>query len=362
MCIAPVYTPSRQLVGCRNCWQCRADRVNDLVGRCIAEQRVSDGTLAVTLTYRGDVPEAAVLKYRDVQLFLKRLRKAGYAVRYICAGEYGSAKGRAHWHIVLFFRGAVPEVPLERRTEWKHWPHGFSYFQEATPQGFRYLLKYALKDQSKDVAKRNLAMSKFPLPLGSEYFIDLALTHVDAGLAPQEPFYSFPDVKDGKGKAKRFFLKGKAREIFCDAFLDAYHAKHGVHYFARFYADDLLGRHQDERAKAQAEMSVEDWRRYLDDKNAALLTRLELRREAERKERLGKRHEVHYIVLPEQSLLVGFSDGSFEIKTGDNETWHVKDTEELKQTLAAKMPQALAGVRTLLSSGQTTQQNNSLRG
>jgi len=39
------------LMPCRKCWQCRDIRVDDLVGRCIAETNVSDQTLSVTLTY-----------------------------------------------------------------------------------------------------------------------------------------------------------------------------------------------------------------------------------------------------------------------------------------------------------------------
>lgn len=105
MCLSPVqikYTPGdyhgskdepfTQMVACRTCQLCRSNRVNDLVGRSFAEQCTASASYAVTLTYRGDGPETALLRYRDIQLFLKRLRKDGYTVRYICAGEYGSKK------------------------------------------------------------------------------------------------------------------------------------------------------------------------------------------------------------------------------------------------------------------------------
>ena len=79
-------------MACRNCRQCRKNRVNDLVGRCIAEQTRSKQTYAITLTYKGDGPGTAYLRYEDVQKFVKRLRSEGYTVRYIVADEYGSVK------------------------------------------------------------------------------------------------------------------------------------------------------------------------------------------------------------------------------------------------------------------------------
>lgn len=110
MCRTPNKLDDGTEVACRKCWQCKRNRVNDLVGRCIAESRYSAKTYAVTLTYANDAGVNAVtLVYKDVQDFLKRLRKR-YNVRYIVAGEYGTAKGRAHWHIILFFKDQYPEI------------------------------------------------------------------------------------------------------------------------------------------------------------------------------------------------------------------------------------------------------------
>ena len=110
MCITPNRLDDGTEVACRKCKLCKRNRVNDLVGRCIAESRYSKKTYAVTLTYANDAGVNAVtLVYKDVQDFMKRLRKR-YNVRYIVAGEYGTAKGRAHWHIILFFKDDYPEI------------------------------------------------------------------------------------------------------------------------------------------------------------------------------------------------------------------------------------------------------------
>src|SRR5690554_1488542 len=99
---------------CRTCNECISARKNDWVARAMAEKAVSGETIAIELTYRnsldGTLPDAAkAFKYRDVQLFLKRLRKAytdeyrqAGEIRYIVVGERGSKRKRVHWHMVIF--------------------------------------------------------------------------------------------------------------------------------------------------------------------------------------------------------------------------------------------------------------------
>ncbi len=249
MCVEPHNLGEGQIVSCRNCWQCRANRVNDLVGRCIAEQTSSAAAYAVTLTYAGTGPETAMLRYRDVQLFLKRLRRKGYCVRYICAGEFGTEKGRAHWHVILFFSvvwvhpktGAYGPAPMpvqgkgdwdlqfDRRYHWEPWDHGTVYVQrpENEYKSFAYAMKYAIKTQSEDGASRQLAMSKKP-PLGHEYFNALADQHIEQGLAPRDLVYSFSNVFDPKRRRRRFLIQGTSRQNYLNRFIERWHAVHGT--------------------------------------------------------------------------------------------------------------------------------------
>lgn len=60
----------------------------------------------------------ALLYYRDVQLWLKRLRKKifkdyGEKVRYYVIGEYGTESLRPHWHCLLFFESDSLAKELE---------------------------------------------------------------------------------------------------------------------------------------------------------------------------------------------------------------------------------------------------------
>jgi hypothetical protein len=217
-------------VGCKICWQCRKRKIADYVGRSIAESRFAKKTYAVTLTYGDDnlqeheLVHAVTLVYKDVQDFLKRLRKK-YQVRYIVTGEYGSAKGRAHWHIILFFKNKYPNVKTNKRVDWKYWDKGFSYFQETDWKGFEYCLKYILKGEKMRSADNHLAMSKKP-PLGHEFFQQLAKQYVEQALAPQTYFYKFGDVRDYKNREKSFMMTGKTRENFMETFVKEWEDKY----------------------------------------------------------------------------------------------------------------------------------------
>jgi len=225
MCIEPTMLDGFE-VSCRKCWQCRKRRVEDLVGRCIAESKFSKKAYACTLTYgKCAGVNAATLVYKDVQDFLKRLRKK-YSVRYIVAGEYGTKKNRAHWHIILFFNKQYPEVENNKRVNWELWPHGFTYFQEPDWKGFQYVLKYVLKDQDERVKTTHLAMSKKP-PLGDEYFKELAKQHVKEMVLPRSIYYKFRDVRNSRNKIKHFCMQGKTKEMFMRRIRWRWYKKYG---------------------------------------------------------------------------------------------------------------------------------------
>lgn len=258
MCITPNWIDTEKgsvLVACHKCWQCASNRINDYCGRAIAESHYSKKTLAITLTYGdGDTPEAAILTYSDVQKFMKRVRHYYGEVRYIVAGEYGGEKGRAHWHIILFFKGKYPNILepnllkksvlemnptgtvlektadmcLERKINNELWPHGYMFVEQPCYGAFRYILKYVMKEQEHGkTAVRNLGMSKQP-PLGHEYFRELASKHVEQGLAPRSFEYSFDDEYDDNGKRRGFFIQGKSRENYMQYFVDEWERVRGI--------------------------------------------------------------------------------------------------------------------------------------
>jgi hypothetical protein len=211
------------------------------VGRCIAEQKVNAKTVALTLTY-AETPcnfhKSAVLYYPDVQQMLKRLRRHysdmhnGARIRFLCAGEYGTKFGRAHWHIVLFFDNScecefcrLPPVEAEKQM-WRLWPWGYTYVQRPDPDGFRYVAKYVVKNEGDEVQTRNLQMSKKP-PLGHEYFMSRASKLAQEKLALSSWEYYFPDARYPDGNFIRFYLQGKTQENYFVEYWNEYVKKWG---------------------------------------------------------------------------------------------------------------------------------------
>lgn len=229
MCVSPANLPSGVSVPCRKCWQCRENRVNDWVGRCIAETETATASSSITLTYGGGMHErAAVLTYSDVQKYFKLLRRHGFPLRYFAVGEYGSVKGRSHWHLVVFWQDRVPPHDAEERFMEPHWPHGWSYWERPSAASIRYVCKYIQKDIAAAERQGHLAMSKKP-PLGAEYFERLARRYVEQGLAPQAPTYSFADVRDARDKPLQFYMHGVTRDNFCAAFLRQWRERNSGH-------------------------------------------------------------------------------------------------------------------------------------
>lgn len=218
MCVTPTTLDDGQRVACRHCWVCRSNRVNDVVGRCIAEAETSCSTVVVTLTYAGDVPQTAFLQYSDVQNFLKRLRKIT-PVRFLCVGEYGSLKGRAHWHMILFFSKDNPLEGYQYRSfiEWPTWGHGHVYLDAFHQRTARYVCKYMLKNQDDRTGQFRVSRSLVP-PLGRQFFDNLCDDYVQQGHVITSPVYSFPNVKDRHGKARQFHMTGATLSRFLDRY------------------------------------------------------------------------------------------------------------------------------------------------
>ena len=230
MCINPRRLPSGVEVPCRKCWQCEENRISDWVGRCIAESETAVATSSITLTYGGgDHERAAVLTYSDVQKWLKLLRWHKYPLRYLAVGEYGSAKGRAHWHVLAFWLDQVPPHDTAERFMERHWPHGWSHWEEPSPASIRYVCKYITKDARRQQQQGYLSMSKRP-PLGTDYFHRLAARYVAQGLAPQEGWFWFGHVLDQhQGTPVRFYMTPAVRDRFCQSFLDQWAERWGGH-------------------------------------------------------------------------------------------------------------------------------------
>lgn len=228
MCLNPTNLPNGLQVGCRQCWQCKANIVDDVVGRAIAETYSSTGAVAVTLTYgrdgegNKDHAKSGMLDMRDVQNYLKRWREDGYELRYVLAGEYGDDFGRAHWHLIIFWQGKVPELEMEKRYLHEKWNAGWSWFEPVHYNSARYALKYVMKEQEKG-EKGLHSYSTVPV-LGYTYFCKKAIQEAKEGLVPTSPFYTLPGVwKNAKQTTlRKFRLSNTSLDRYLEAYLNAW--------------------------------------------------------------------------------------------------------------------------------------------
>jgi len=124
----------------------------------------------LTLTYDEKhvrrAPGGLSLRFRDVQLYLKRLRKAKYYVKYICVGEYGGVTHRPHYHLIIWTD--APDTVLE--TEWKSSKDGSRlgsiHFGTLTIASVMYTMKYVIQPKQKEVDGLERTRAQFSRGIG----------------------------------------------------------------------------------------------------------------------------------------------------------------------------------------------------
>lgn len=227
-------------VPCDKCKLCIRNRIDDWVGRCLAEADVSQHVATISLTYAP--PEDwrdlshRVINPRHFQLFIKRLRKAGHKVRYFVAGEYGELQGRAHFHAILFFSDlkpkpegmAVPflnrrghaadpessprfcrEMPQDEMVHIREWPHGHVLVDwSCTEKSIKYVCEYFLLGKITGW----FSMSKKPA-LGAAWFARKAELNREYDVLPSSFEYLPPGGKPGK----KYLMTGATRRDYLNA-------------------------------------------------------------------------------------------------------------------------------------------------
>lgn len=130
---------------------------------------MQDENAFVTLTYDNNhLPENYSVSIREIQLFIKRLRKSlnpqtkntkhkNYKkIRYFAVGEYGSKTLRPHYHLIIFGFDFSDDRTLYRWTERNDrvyvsqrlaqcWPYGDHEIGSVTKASAGYVARYSLK-------------------------------------------------------------------------------------------------------------------------------------------------------------------------------------------------------------------------
>lgn len=152
-CISPIYVRKvAQFVPCGRCAFCTKKAIDAWCLRLAHELEVSSSAYFITLTYNDEhLPENQELSKRDLQLFIKRLRKREPGIRYFAVGEYGTNFQRPHYHAVIFNLSDLELVTLS----WKDQNGsdiGFTVGDKVTMGRIRYMVSYMALPQ--DVSHR----------------------------------------------------------------------------------------------------------------------------------------------------------------------------------------------------------------
>lgn len=170
--VAPADCYSLELP-CNKCIGCKLDRARSWSIRIMHEAQLYDSNLFVTLTYensrvgkgswRADW-RVLSLELRDLQLFMKRLRRRvkgvsqvvdtdgrkSWPIRFFAAGEYGSRSKRAHWHAILF-NARFPDQRRLMNGTWRSalceelWGQGNVVIGDVSGASAAYVAGYTLK-------------------------------------------------------------------------------------------------------------------------------------------------------------------------------------------------------------------------
>lgn len=114
------------------------------------------------------------LRFHDIQLFLKKLRKAKFYAKYVCVGEYGGETKRPHYHMLLWTDAPIvqvesfwsvhvhtPKVGLERL--------GTVHVGRLSMASAMYTLKYIINPKILVYGKREKVRAQFSKGLGLAY-------------------------------------------------------------------------------------------------------------------------------------------------------------------------------------------------
>ena len=162
----PSSDPLFITVPCGKCDVCQSSQRNDWFVRCYYEylqcKREGYNTYFYTLTYAPEhLPRynsVNVFRKRDVQLFIKRLRKdLGIPLKYLITCEYGELYGRSHYHSLFFVYGRITPSRLNDAI-FRCWQKGYVKAGKNRGivngiSGIKYVTKYITKDITYNHAK-----------------------------------------------------------------------------------------------------------------------------------------------------------------------------------------------------------------
>ena len=161
------HLPGYMRLPCSRCIGCRLKYAQDWAVRCSYESQLHDKNCFITLTFAPEhMPSDGSISVRDVQLFLKRLRKELLVpIRFFACGEYGEELGRPHYHLIIFGYDFPDKEPLFTdkigHTHYrsplleKVWPFGHATVTGFSFQTAAYVARYMTKKINGGLAEKH---------------------------------------------------------------------------------------------------------------------------------------------------------------------------------------------------------------
>lgn len=167
-CLNPISIPDPEtghlrVVPCGRCNACLVRSRMEWAFRLREEWHRSPSSFFVTLTYEDErMPISTSVEYstgalvydgsvnkRDVQLFMKRLRKSidPVKLRYYLISEYGPDTLRPHYHFIAFLDALVSPDYFDSHVR-KCWPSPIVTVSSVTETRIKYVTEYALTRNS----------------------------------------------------------------------------------------------------------------------------------------------------------------------------------------------------------------------
>ena len=151
-------------VPCRRCLGCKISYSQAWATRCMHESKLHLENSCLTLTYDDvHIPEGHTLRKRDVQLFIKRLRKkiSPAKISYLYCGEYGDGLQRPHYHLIVFGYWPQDARPWRKKKDVQYyrspeleklWAQGNVEVGAVTYRAARYVAGYVFKKVYGEIA------------------------------------------------------------------------------------------------------------------------------------------------------------------------------------------------------------------
>lgn len=226
-------------VPCGRCIGCRVSRSRDWTTRLHHEASLHDVSSFLTLTFSDEnLPPSYSVDVRDIQLFMKRLRKRlRVPVRFFACGEYGERNYRPHYHLILFGYD-FPDRQLWRKTGSGHvtyrspeldqvWTFGHAEVGTVTPQSAGYVARYVLKKVTGEAAveyyRRVHPLTGEVVNVAPEFICMSNKPGIGAGWYDRYSMDAFPSdfvIVDGQKRPVPRYYKKKLEEEASNAITD----------------------------------------------------------------------------------------------------------------------------------------------